>query len=462
MSIAMPTVKKKKKHGVVFWMGTVFTLLVLVLLVWAIAAPKSVLKKLGWKDENDVRALVVKKMEVGPLQKVITIKGRVQSYQEITVTSQVSGEIKRIFCKEGEAVKKNQLLVEIDPQTLVEDRITMNSRLEQAKFALESLKIRQQECQEKLARGERLFRQSLTSTEDIQNLRYAFATNKAELERAIWQIKEMEGAVASIEKKLRLTRLISPMDGIVTKLIVKEGEGVIQGLVNTNGTAIMKISDMTQKGVTVWINESDVPYLKQGQPVAITSPNFRTKVFKAHLLQVSMTGQPEQQTDLTKFEVKTIFDELYPELLLEMSAIVNIEIGNKSNVLKVPLSAIQIEEKHEEAKKDEQDDRNRRRREESIAHMSYQDFLFVVEDDKVAKRYITTGLTNEKEAEIVEGLPANQLVVIGPAIIFPKLKVGEKVKWEEEKPPAEAKTGTSVTKASQAAPAEENKHDAAH
>jgi HlyD family secretion protein len=427
---------KKKKHGILFWMGTVCSLLLSFMVIWAIVAPKSLLKSFGWKDEEEVKAVTVKKLVTGTLKKIITVRGRVQAYQEITITSQVSGEIKRIFCKEGEAVKKDQMLVEIDPKTLVEDLVTAKSRLEQAKLALATLKIKHQECQEKLERSERLFRQGLNSTEEISATRYACAVNKSEMERASWQIKEMEGEVASIDKKLGQTKICSSMDGVVTKLILKEGEGVIQGLVNTSGTAIMKISDMTQKGVIVWISESDVPFLKPGQPVDITSPNFRGHVFKAHLSQIAMTGQADQQTDLTKFEVKTLFDNLYPELLLEMSAVVNIELGCKENVLKVPLAAIQTEEKREEQQQ-EQDRRRRRprRAEDDISNIVYQDFVFVVEDGKLAKRHITTGLTNDKEAEVIEGLGTGQLVVIGPSKLFAKMEAGKPVTCEMADPP---------------------------
>jgi HlyD family secretion protein len=423
----------KKKSGVLFWMGITLALIGLCMVIWAIVAPKWLLKTFGWKDENEVGTLKVRKLFPCVIKKVITVKGRVQSYQEITITSQVSGEIRRIAFKEGDLVKKGDLLVEIDPKTLGEELVATKSRLEQAKLSLAILKIRGNEYQEKLERSKRLFQQGLTSAEESQSLRYATSINKTDMERAVWQIKEMEGEVASIEKRLGQTKICSPMDGVVTKLIVKEGEGVIQGLVNTSGTAIMKISDMAQKGVTVWISEADVPFLKVGQTVAITCPNFRGQLFKAYLLQIAMTGQAEQQTDLTKFEVKTRFSEPYPDLFLEMSAVVSIEVGSKTNVLSVPLASIQTEEKREEEKnKGDKRRRNHDRPEDNISNISYQDFVFVVEEGKLAKRYITTGLTNEKEAEVVKGLLQDQLVVVGPPKSFAKLEVDKKVKWEDE------------------------------
>lgn len=415
-----------------FWIGLLLFLSVSAMIVWAIVAPKSVLHSFGWKDEVDIGTITVKKLTAGTLTKTITIKGRVQAYQEITVTSQVSGEIKRIYCKEGEAVKKDQLLVEIDPKTLVEELATTKSRLEQARLSLATLKIRNQESREKLERAERLFRQKLHSIEEIQALRYAVAVNDTEMERAAWQIKEMEYEVASIDKKLGQTKISSPMDGVVTRLILKEGEGVIQGLVNTSGTAIMRISDMTQTGVTVWISEADVPFLRPGQSVDITSPNFRGRVFKAHLAQIAMTGNAEQQTDLTKFEVKTMFDTPYPELRLEMSAVVSIEVGNKCDVLKLPLSAVQTEERKEEDVAKEKK-RRHRRPQDDISNIFYQDFVFAVENDKLVKRHITTGLSNDKEVEVADGLSTGMLVVIGPAKSFAKLENGKPVKWEEEK-----------------------------
>jgi HlyD family secretion protein len=246
---------------------------------------------------------------------------------------------------------------------------------------------------------------------------------------------------------LDLTEAIAPFDGIVTNEPLREGETVVEGIQNTEGSTIMTIADMSVVTAEVKVDETDIVNIQMGQPADVSVDAIPGKVFKGHVTLVGdqallrstgvATSQSTTGTEEAKdFKVVVTLDNPSDELRPGLSTTAKITTAHKTDVLSLPIQALTMH--------DPNDDKPKTPGSVQAASTSTTpksnpiQGVFVVEKDKEGKLRtkfvpVTTGITGATDIEVLSGLTPGQEIVTGPFKTLRTLKSGELIKRDTEK-----------------------------
>ncbi len=273
--------------------------------------------------------------------------------------------------------------------------------------------------------------------EAIRQLRDDFET------RAVAYRQSCAEAAASLRAaadQLDKTVFHSPIDGIVTRLNVEEGENVVSGLMNQPGTVILTISDLSHMEVEVEIDETDIVDIEMGQFAEIDVEALMDTLLPGRVTEVGnsgLTSMAGTQEEVTNFLVTVLLDETHPGLRPGMTATVEIVTAEHEGVLNVPIQAVASRtesELDEEADGDKDGDESKPKRKRSEREEETEiEGVFIIDDEDQARFVpVETGIADELSIEVTGDLEEGQKVVSGPYKVLRKLKNGEDLKVDEE------------------------------
>jgi HlyD family secretion protein len=392
------------------------------------------------------------------LVETVSASGKLQPETEVKIQSEVSGQIIELPVKEGDIVKKGQLLVRINPDLYTAAVNRSEAALSSAKSSLATAKARlaQSEAQFKAQelnyeRQKKLFADKAISKADMDNATSQFETAKAEVVAARESINGAQFSIESAEASrneatdnLKRTTIFAPMDGTVTALTKEIGETVL-GNNMMSGDVIMKVSSLNTMEVNVEVNESDIVRVNVGDTAVVEVDSYRDVKFKGIVTEIGNTAlnalaaTAMSTSDVTNFSVKVrVLQESYAYLSEGqpagfapfkpgMSATVEIETERVQDVLSIPIKAVTSREDTSSVENDE---------EEKIA-MNTEPFIvvFVKNGSSEAElRIVETGIQNDEFIHIKKGLNENDEVITGPYdIVSKELKNKDKVKTDDFK-----------------------------
>ncbi len=347
------------------------------------------------KNTPKIEAMVI---NLGPIREVVRADGELKSEKQVDVGSDVMGRIEKIYVRLGDYVKKGDTLCLIDRQSYEAKVNILRSNLNDLKNKLEK-------AERDYERMKTLFEKGLVSETDYENARLQYESIKSQYESTYYSLKDAE-------YQLSKTVILSPISGQVVSLNKEAGEIVVMGTVNNPATVIMTIADLSKMKINAYVDESEIAKVKVGQRVLINVTAYPDRKFGG--VVKALSGAPYQGTTSslsssagTQYAVEiSVVDTgiLYPG----MTATCEIIVDRKDSVVKVPIQALGKEKTGE-------------------------DYLFVIQGDKVYKRIVKLGLLAENEAEILEGVAVNDTIAIGPYTILRTLKDGQKVRYEIKK-----------------------------
>jgi len=380
---------------------------------------------------------------------VVNASGKVYPEVEVKVSPDISGEITELTVKEGDTVKKGQLLARIyaDIYSIQRDQasIGVNQSKAQAansKAALEALDAQLEQAQRNFDMQKKLFEEKVISKSEYNTAESAFKTAKANYNAGVQAIKSAGAGVQSAEaslsranKDLGRTTIVAPMDGVVSLLNVKKGEKVAGNSFNV-GTEILRIANMDKIEVRVDVGENDIPKVKLGDSALITIDAYSDRKFKGIVTQIasSNTGASSSAlsaagNDVTQYQVNIrLLAESYADLLGKgsfpfrpgMSASADIQTKTQLNVLSVPINAVTTREKPDVVKKEiaKEEDQTE---EATVAIDDLEVVVFTLgKDGKVKKEKVKTGIQDINYIEITEGIAEGTEVVTGPYEVVSK------------------------------------------
>lgn len=451
--MAKQIVKKKSNKWLIFSLVAIFLLLI------AAAVYKSKTRPKGTEVE-------MTKVEKKTLLETVSASGKIYPATEIKISSDVSGEIVDLYVKEGDSVVIGQILLRIDPEAYASavdrGRATVNNaksqlaisrsqiesniaQAEQIKAQLEnarSVHKRNEQLKKEGVISELEYDQSLSTLRGLEaNLRASEAgvkSAKQNAEATEYSIKSSEASLKELTTSLNRTTIKAPASGIVSSLSVEKGERVL-GTIQMTGTEIMRISNLNAMEVQVDVTENDIPKVKLGDEVDIEVDAYLGKKFKGNVTEIAnsasnITSAASAGTDqVTEFIVKIRVDpNSYKELTSKsnkyplrpgMSASVDIYTNKREGIITVPIQSVTVREK-DGIKKEEG----------KLTDDDYEEVVFVVKGDTIAKQKVVTGIQDDEAIEIVSGVDTSMTVVSGPYNDIAKtLKSGEKVRKKEEK-----------------------------
>ncbi|RYU95298.1 efflux RND transporter periplasmic adaptor subunit [Emticicia agri] len=452
-----------KKSNRIWWiLGGVVALLVIFLFV---------AKSAGWIGKEKPTEVEFVKVGKTDIIETVSASGKIQPEVEVKITPDVPGEIIGLYVKEGDSVKKGQLLLKVQPENYISitqraEAVVNQSKAttEQAKSAIAQSEARQIRAQAEYDRQKRLFDDKVISASDLEiaetNLKVAkqdVAAAKANLEASTFSIRSAEAGLKDASENLRKTSIYAPMNGIVSKLAVELGERVV-GTSQMAGTEMLRIANLNNMEVRINVNENDIVRVSLGDTanIDVDSYSLTGKKFKGIVTQIANTANgtggtlaaASAATDaVTEFEVRIrILPESYRDLIDRqakkvypfkpgMTATVDIITEKKERVLSVPIAAVTTRDGSNEEKKDQQGPPS-----EGVASTEEpkakkkeapKEVVFVAgADSKVKIREVKTGITDTAAGtiEIKDGLKEGEEIVSGPFIaVSKKLKEGDVV-----------------------------------
>jgi HlyD family secretion protein len=445
----------KQKKGSSNTIKYIIVALVLLIILLVVAKSMGLIGK-----STDIEVETSKARRVTITEKV-SASGTVQPVTEVKLAPEVSGEIRELLVEEGDSVKKGQLLVKIRPDTWV-------SQLERAEAALNQQKANEISSEAALSRAEATFTRAklefnrqqklhdekVTSDADyelaLQNFKVAendLKSAKQSLQASKYGVRSSEASLREAQENVRLTSVLAPMNGVVSKLNVKKGERVV-GTQTMAGTEMMRIADLNVMEVRVNVNENDIVrvHLKDTATIDVDAYSSQEKEFKGIVTLIANTAKDKASTDaITEFEVRIlVLNSSYQDLIKEgtrfpfrpgMTASVDILTKRKTDVLSVPLASVTTRDPKDKTgngdRPSSDDDRQGVAVKDKKPEPKKEPKTVVFVNDKgVAKMIeVKTGISDFDNIEVLTGISDSTEVITGPFLAVSKrLKDGDKVR----------------------------------
>lgn len=276
------------------------------------------------------------------LQHAVLATGILQAFQQVDVGAQVSGQLKSLKVGLGDAVKKGQLLAEIDP-------VLSLSALRSAKASLESLEAQRRAVAASLRQADLNFRRQremidkdATSRQDLEAARAQRQVLQANLASFDAQIVQARAQVDTAEANVAYTRITAPMDGDVVAVVTQEGQTVVA---SQQAPVILKLANLETITVKAQISEADVIHIREGQKAYFTILGD-TRTRHAGTLR-AIEPAPQDFTDPdAKASGPVFYNALFEavndnhRLRIGMTAQVTVVLNEAKNVLAVPIGAL--------------------------------------------------------------------------------------------------------------------------
>jgi len=303
-----------------------------------------------FKKREPVITIQTEKVSRHSLTNLVIANGKIQPVVQVVISPEVSGEIVELPVKEGQQVKKNDLLVKINPDIYVAALNQSRAGYESSLASKASATANLEKAEADYNRNLELYNHKLISASDFVSFKVARDVATAQLDSAGDQVNVSKANVESAEEQLSRTTIVSPLDGTISKLNSQLGERVL-GTVQNAGTIIMVISDLNQMEARVDIGEMDVIGIVPGQKAQLEVDAFKDRKFTGVVTDVAssskdsnLTGSyssssSSQSQEATKFQVRIRFNDK-EAFRPGMSVSANIETQYRTNVLTVPLASV--------------------------------------------------------------------------------------------------------------------------
>ena len=354
-----------------------------------------------WGRSAPAAQVITAKVERVDLEDTVLASGTIEAAKQVSVGAQVSGQIKKLHVRLGDTVAQGQLIAEIDatPQT--------NSlRTSQAQVALLSAqqgakRAALRQAQLTYERNKQLLAQEATSRAEFENAEAAYQAAQADLAALLAQLSQAQISVETAKVNLGYTRILAPMSGVVVAVIAEEGRTVNA---NQSAPTIIKLANMDTVQIKAQISEADVVRVKPGLPVYFTILGEPDKRYDARLRAVEPAPESEQtesssttsSSSNAAIYYNALFDVPNPghKLRIAMTAQVFVVLSKAPQALVVPATALG----------DRKKDRYAVRVQEGEGS-----------DRKTVERWVTIGLNNRVQAQVLSGLKEGDEVVVGEA-----------------------------------------------
>ena len=410
---------------------------IIVALIIALIA----LSKAGVLGDND-KSIEVETAKANEITIVETVSatGKIQPEIEVKISSQVSGEIIDLPIKEGQVVKKGDLLVKINPDLYTSGLNRSVSNYSGTKSGLNQADASFKEAQASYQRNKTLFDKGIISKSDWDKATAAFEVAKANKQTAYYNVQSASASVKEAKDNLGRTTIYSPNDGTISKLSVELGERIL-GTQQMAGTELLRVANLNNMEVEVDVNENDIVKINIGDETKIQVDAYLKKEFKGIVTSISNSASSTTTADqVTNFKVKVrILKESYMDLIQGkpatyspfrpgMTATVDIITTRKENVIGIPISSVVIKSDTTatnkiEAVEDKEGDKVKTKSDKKL------ECVFVKVGDKAKIRIVKTGIQDDTNIEILSGLKKGDEVITGPYVTVSKdLNSGDKVK----------------------------------
>lgn len=353
----------------------------------------------------------------------VSATGKIQPETEVKITSLVSGEIIALPIKEGQVVKKGDLLVKINPDLYASGYKRTIAGLSQTKAGLSQADAQFNEAKANFDRSKTLFDKGIISKSDWDKAFSMFEVAKATKQSAYYNVQSASATVNEAKDNLGRTIIYAPESGTISRLAVELGERVL-GTQQMAGTEIMRVANLNDMEVEVDVNENDIVKINIGDSAKVEVDAYLKKEFKGIVTSISNAASTTLTADqVTNFKVKIrILKNSYTDMTEGkpasyspfrpgMTATVDIITKRKANIIGIPISAVVVKTDTSATKKAEilaSDEKPVAPSEKKF------ECVFVKNGNKAKIRIIKTGIQDDTNIEVLSGLKKGDEIIVGP------------------------------------------------
>jgi HlyD family secretion protein len=442
---------------------------ILITLAVVIAGAGVVGANLYFKRDKGV-TVTTETIRARDLEAIVSASGKIQPKRLVNITAETSGRVVNLAVNEGDRIRTGQFLLQIDPKTL-RSRVDNSEAslqvaavsLDQMRQSVETARVQLEQAKQTLLRQQGLWKQQLTTRAELEKAENDVKTAESSLRErdksAMAQesrIMQERAGLDSAKYDLTKVRIESPIDGIVTRRNIQEGETAMIGTMNNAGTVLLTLADMSVIQAEVEVDETNIPNVRLGQVAKISIDAIPDRSFKGHVTEIGnspIQAAAGSTTQATNFKVVVILDEKVPEVRPGFTCTADITTATRQGVPAVPIPSVAVRELTYDANgqviKEPKDTKRRRRSNSdsvvdpvaSAAELKpgetrkEAEGVFVVRDKSKNVEFvpIKMGIAGDKYFEILSGLKAGDQVVTGPYNSVRNIADGDAVKVDNTK-----------------------------
>src|SRR5271166_4183470 len=433
-----------------------------------------------YQSGKNVVTVQTGKVQHQDLTSVVSASGEIRPKTYVNIGANAFGKITHLLVKEGDHVRKGQLLAQLENVQSSADVTANQASLQAAETdalaADAALKTSQADLVRAQAdydrnkldweRAQNLFKDGLISKSDFDSRKNAWATADAGLVQAQARVAQARAQKDSADKHVNqnratLTRFAdvlqkatytAPYDGVITNLPVREGETVVMGIQNAPGSTLMTLADMSVITAEVKVDETDIVNVRLGQPAQVTIDAIPKKIFKAVVTEigdnaivrstgVSTSQQATSSQEAKDFKVVVTLQDPPQDLRPGLSATAKITTATRGNALTIPIQALTVRRQEDLVAKDEKGSvqaatqkdppKNKEKDKEEIQG------VFILRNHKAEFVPVDTGIAGTTDIEVIKGLQDGYEIVTGSYKVLRTLRPGSSVKVDNAAPKKE-------------------------
>ena len=386
----------------------------------------------GTNNKKDYIPVTTETVGKKTIIEAIPANGKIKPVVEVKISPDVSGEIIELNFKEGDSIKRGDLILKIKQDVYISMRDRAEASLNSIKAQLTQQLAQYNQTELNYQRSKSLYEQKAISESEYETALSQYQVAKEQIKAAEFNVKSASAALKEAQENLVKTTIYAPMSGIISKMSVERGERVV-GTSQMAGTEMLRIANFKEMEVLVDVNENDIIRIKPNDTTIIEVDAYPNRKFIGLVTQIANSAKNigSALEQVTNFEVKVlILPESYSDLVKDgvnpfrpgMSASVSIQTETKKNVLSLPIQAITT-------RADLLTDSIKK----SLGTNEAVEQVFVVKGDTLEVRKITTGIQDLNNIEVTSGILEGEVVVTGPySAISKTLKSGKKIKIEND------------------------------
>lgn len=433
-----------KKNKFIMSKKTIYILIGSAIVIIGVLVGLSKAGIIGNKDKG--KEVEIADAQTGTIVETVSATGKIQPEIEVKMASMVSGEIIDLPIKEGQVVKRGDLLLKINPDLYISGLNRTVANLSVSKASLSQSDASFNQAKADYERNKILYGKGIISKSDWDKSVASFEVAKANKQSAYYNVQSASASVNEARDNLGRTVIYAPADGTISVLNVELGERVL-GTQQMAGTELLRVANLNNMEVEVDVNENDIVKIKVGDAANVEVDAYLKKQFKGVVTSISNSASTALTADqVTNFKVKVrILKESYKDLMVGkpdtyspfrpgMTATVDIITTTKANVVYVPISSVVVKSDTAAVKMPKIDDpKDAENKKPSPKSDKKLECVFVKVGNKAKIRIIKTGIQDDTNIEVMSGLKKGDVVITGPYTTVAKdLNSGDKVFVQKE------------------------------
>jgi HlyD family secretion protein len=279
------------------------------------------------------------------LASIIQASGKIRPKTMVEVSAAVSGKVLEVAVKEGDAVKKGQLLLRIDPKPFQTQVQQLEAAIESARATVDQMQANVRQSRQDRERLERLYGQQLISLSDLQKARTFDDVEQARARGAEQELIRLGANLSEASHELTKVDVLSDIDGTVVQLNIEAGENAFVGAFNNPATVLVSIADLTVIEAEVEVDETEAVQARPGQTADIEVDAHPGWVFRGRVSEVGHSPlrlQTGGEREGTAFKVKISVLDAISEVRPGLTCSAKIKTAERSNAIALPIQALTL------------------------------------------------------------------------------------------------------------------------